>query len=81
MVEVIRIQINVVGVLSDADEINEIMDVSEVFVIEKRMMDLTYSLVFSNNALKSSIESSKKLKIYQNQMCRYLQSLKVRGLS
>jgi hypothetical protein len=78
---VIRIQINVVGVLSDADEINEIMDVTEVFVIEKRMMDLTYPLVFKNNVLKSKIESSKKSKIYQNQICRYLQSLTVRGLS
>jgi len=81
MGEVVRIRVNIVGVLSDADEINEIMDVSEIFVIEKRMMDLTYPLLFKNNNLKSSFESSKKSKIYQNQMCRYLKSLTVRGLS
>lgn len=81
MGEVVRMKVNIVGILSDIDEINEIMDITEVFAIEKRMRDLTYPLVFNNNALRSSFESSKKLKIYQNQINGYLQSLKVRGLS
>jgi hypothetical protein len=81
MGEVIRMQVNVVGVLSDADEINEILDVSEIFVIEKRMIELTYPLAFKNKALKSSVDSSKKSKIYQNQINGYLKSLTVRGLS
>ena len=73
-------KINIVGILSDLDEINEIMDITKVFAIERRMIDLTYPLVFNNNALRSSFESSKKVKIYQNQINRYLQSLTVRGL-
>ena len=63
------------------DEINEIMDITEIFIIEKRMMDLTYYLESTNTIAKICLEPSKKLNIHQNQTNGYLKFFTVKGLN
>ena len=70
-----------VGILSDIDEINEIMDITEVFVVEQRMMDLAYQVDSKKIIKKTYLEPTKKSNIHQNKTNGRLQFLTVRGLN
>lgn len=69
-----------VGVTSDKDELNEIEKIAKVFIVEERMIDLTYD-VKSEEIDKKNLESSKKLNIHPKPYNRHLQSLTVKGLN
>ncbi len=57
------------------------MDITEVFVIEKKMLDLTYPIDPKNTIVKRGLEKSKKSNIRQVLTNGYSQSLTVRGLN
>ena len=57
------------------------MDITEVFVIEKKMIDLTYPIESKNIIVKKGLEKSKKSNIRQVLTNGYSQSLTVRGLN
>jgi len=57
------------------------MDITEVFVIEKKMLDLTYPIDPKNIIVKTGLENSKKSNIRQVLTNGYSQSLTVRGLN
>ena len=77
--EVIRIQINIVGIVTDADELEEIMDITELFAIEKRMMELKQPLNSINIVKKTSLKTKiNKFLDYNN---NHLKILTVHGLN
>jgi len=57
------------------------MDITEVFVIEKKMLDLTFPIESKNIIVKAGLENSKKSNIYQGLTNGHLQFLTVRGLN
>jgi len=57
------------------------MDITEVFVIEKKMLDLTFPIESKNIIVKAGLENSKKSNICQGFTNGYLQILTVRGLN
>jgi len=44
MGEAVIIQINIVGLISNEEEIDEIENIAKVFLIEEKMLDLTYEI-------------------------------------
>ena len=75
-----KIQINVVGTVSDKDELNEIENIAKVFVIEERVIDLTEEIV-EKNILKSNLKPLKKSISRRYPGYDRLQYLTVRGLN
>ena len=81
MVEVIRIRINIVGIVSDADELEEIVNITEVFAIEKRMKDLKHLINPKDFFKKTCLETTKKLNRIFNYKNNNLKILTVHGLN
>lgn len=75
MGEVIKIHINIVGLFDDIDEVNELEDVAKVFVVEERIIDITYE----KNSI--NIVERKKTDSNPNGYNRNFQVLTVRGLN
>jgi len=72
--------INIVGILTDIDEINEILELTEVFLIEDRLKELTFS-DNSNNTTNDKVETSPNcIKINKKHFRENLQILTVKGL-
>ena len=81
MGEVKNIDINVVGMFSDADELSELIDVAKVFVIEERMRDISYDTKTGKVTKIKITEPEKKLKKSFDAVDRRLAFLTVRGLN
>ena len=81
MGEVKNIDINIVGMFSDADEVCEIMDVAKVFIIEERMKDITFDTKVEKVFVEKNVKSSKKLKLDSRSADHGLAFLTVRGLN
>jgi len=81
MIEVIRIRINIVGIVSDADELEEIMDMTEIFAIEKRMMDLKHLINPKDLIKKTCLKTTKKFSKIFNYNHNNLKILTVHGLN
>lgn len=77
--EVKNIDINIVGMLSDADEISELIDVAKVFVIEERVKNISNETILPK--VIKSIKEEKILKTNISQKMRYLANLTVKGLN
>ena len=74
-----KIQINVVGSISNPDEINEIETVAKVFVVAERMIDLTGDLKADKiDTFSPSVKNIKKTNGDNN---TNLTLLNVRGLN
>jgi len=78
--EVEIIHINVVGIISNKEELNEIETVAKVFLVEERVIDITNSE--KENAIeKTYLRSSKNIKINQTDINENPTFLTVRGLN
>jgi len=74
------ININVVGVTSDREELNEIENIVKVFVVTERIITLANDIKSEDND-KNDLKSSKKLNNNPNPYNRHLKSLTVKGLN
>lgn len=81
MGEVKNIDINIVGMFSDADEVNEIIDVAKVFVVEERTMDISNDTKTGEVVKIKSIGPEKKLKQGIVSIDKRLAVLTVKGLN
>ena len=81
MGEVKNIDINIVGMFSDADEVCELIDVAKVFVVEERMMDISDDTKTGEAIKIKSIGPEKKLKKSFGSVDSHLAFLTVRGLN
>jgi hypothetical protein len=75
MGEVIKIQINIVGLFDDIEEVNELEDVAKVFAIEERIIDITYDNTSTN------VIQRKKINNRSNSYNKKFQVFTVRGLN
>jgi len=76
-----NIDINIVGMFSNGDEINEIMDVAKVFVVEERMINISDDAETNNLVEERRLKPFKKPKIHHDSTFKKLQLLTVRGLN
>ena len=76
-----KIQINVVGSLTDMEQLSEIETVAKIFVIEERMKDLTYDLDSENIITNLPLKPSKKSDFNRNFYNKRLPILNVRGFN
>ena len=67
--------------VSDKDELDEMETVAKVFVVEKRMIDITYNVEPENIIEQPFSGSSKKIKIHPTNNRNRLPFLTVRGLN
>ena len=74
------ININVVGVTSDREELNEIENIVKVFVVAERIINLTNDIKSEEN-IKNNLDSSKKYNINPTPYNGHLKSLTVKGLN
>ena len=77
----IKTIVNVVGTLSDKDEINEILKIVKVFLVEERMKDLTHGNDPNTIIVSSNIEPVKEIKYSDNILHKKLSNFTVRGLN
>jgi hypothetical protein len=75
------IQINVVGSVSDRDEIIDIETVARVFVVARRMIDLTDALESGINVTEPPISHHKKIKKRSNSTNLHIPFLTVKGFN
>lgn len=75
------IQINVVGSVSDRDEIIDIETVARVFVVARRMIDLTDALESGINDTDPPIYHHKKIKKRHNSSNFRIPVLTVKGFN
>ena len=76
-----NIEINIVGMFSDADGVSELIDVAKVFVIEERMMDISYDAKTGEVTKVKNIGPDKKLKQSMVSNDKHLAVLTVKGLN
>ncbi len=76
-----KIQINIVGSLTDREQLCLIETVAKVFVIEERMKDLTYDLDSDNIITDLPLKPSKKSDFNRNFYNKRLPILNVRGFN
>jgi len=69
-----------VGVLSDENEIKEILDISEIFVLEKRLLDLTHCFKSNASLKRSCLELSGKIILNKNHKYNFVKLFTARGL-
>jgi hypothetical protein len=79
--EVRKIRINVVGSVSDQEDIKEIETVAKVFVVEERMIDLTYDIKSEKIVSDPPLNSPKKTSNDRNSYNTRLALLTVRGFN
>jgi hypothetical protein len=79
--EVRRIQIHVVGSIYNNEELAEMETVAKVFVIEERMIGLTYDLRSENVIVNSPQKIPKKTNKPKNSYNSNLRLLSVRGFN
>ena len=79
--EVRKIQIHVVGSINNNEELAEMETVAKVFVIEERMIGLTYDLKSDKVVSSSPQNSPKKIIKTQNSYNSKLNLLSVRGFN
>jgi len=60
-----KIQINIVGSISDKEELKELENVAKVFVVAERLIDLTCDL--KSEFIDSGTPQNSPKKIYNNQ--------------
>ena len=76
----IKIEIKIVGLISDENELNEIHNIAKIFVYESRMKDFNYQNnkkpKLSNNYIKTKDKSVNRRIISENKM----QNILVKGL-
>ena len=75
------IQINVVGSVSDKDEIIDIETVARVFVVARRMIDLTDTLESEINVTEPPMYHHKKIKKRPNSSNLRIPVLTVKGFN
>lgn len=73
--------VNVVGVLSNSDEIDDILNIIKVFLVEQRMKYLTYQMDAKVIVEKIDIKSVRKIDDSNNILRRFIPNLTVRGLN
>jgi glycerate kinase len=78
---VVKIQISIVGTLSNREEVNEVENIAKVFVIEQRVMDLAEDFQTPKNITKTQALSPKKHVIKNLLQKSQNQILSVRGLT
>ena len=76
-----KIQIHVVGSINNNEELAEMETVAKVFVIEERMIGLTYDLKSDKIVSSSHRNSPKKIIKTQNSYNSKLNLFSVRGLN
>ena len=79
--EVKKIHINVVGSVSEVDEILDIETVAKVFVVARRMIDLTNDLESKNIITKPPNFQDKKIKKQNNFSKTQLAILTIKGFN
>ena len=79
--EVRLIRINIVGSISNQDEITEIETIAKVFVVEKRMIDLTNEPVTGKIISEPPKKPIKKINKTPNSYNAHLPVLTVKGLN
>jgi hypothetical protein len=78
---VIKTIVNVVGTLSEKDEINQILNIVKVFLVEERMKDLTYGNDPNTIIISSNLDSVKENKYSDNILHKKVPNFTVRGLN
>ena len=76
-----KIHINVVGSVSEIDEISDIETVAKVFVVARRMIDLTNDLESKNIITKPPNFQDKKIKKQNNYSKTQLAILTIKGFN
>ncbi len=79
--EVRVIKINFVGSVSDSEEIAEIETVAKVFIVAKRMIDLTNDIKSENITSETTQNSPKKINNTQNSYNINLSLLTIHGFN
>jgi hypothetical protein len=77
--EVIRVEIKIVGLISGEDELSDIQHIAKIIVYKQRMKDLFYTNK-NNTVIKEYISNYKKSRINKKMYFNHAQQLSVRGL-
>lgn len=78
--EVNRVEIKIVGLISDEEELDEIQDIAKIFIYKQRMKDLMYTEREDNLIKKDYLKIYKKTNISRKIKYYHLQQVRVRGL-
>jgi len=73
--------LNIVGTLSDVDEVREVEKVARVFIVEERMMNITRPIEIKQIDIKKDFGQIRKQISLQKHISKVLPLLTVRGLN
>jgi len=78
--EVIRVEIKIVGLISDEQELDDIQHIAKIIVYKQRMKDLFYNTNENYAIIKNCLKNYKKNKIIKKINLNPTLQLSVRGL-
>jgi hypothetical protein len=81
IVEVIEVEMNLVGGISDEEDLDELETITKVFVIAHRMRSLPYERNTKKNPKRRYGRSPKKISLLDSNAYRSLPVFTVRGLN
>jgi hypothetical protein len=79
--EVIKIQVNIVGIFSESEELTEIANAARLFVVEERVIDLTDSINPKEAISKTPVNPPNKTNKPSNSYNTNIKYLTVRGFN
>ena len=78
--EVKRVEIKIVGLISNEDELDEIHNIAKIFIYKQRMKDLFYVEKDESLIKKNYLKIYKRSNINRKIKYYHLQQVRVRGL-
>jgi hypothetical protein len=73
--------VNVIGTLTNSNEVNEILNVVKIFLVEERMKDLTVDISTKNYINDKKIEVFRKNNSLKNEFTKNIANFTVKGLN